>query len=332
MANKLTSKAPRESKLDATVIMAVVVCVVAAAAFAYWRMGPGRPIGQEDFQFSKLEIDHKKLEDQRHKKYAKANLQDVQSEWQELLATARKANQAQFGEVGREEQLTLSAEMRVWANEVLLGSGLDSFVVTGEPIFRECNGAVDELLGAIRRGELTVEEAKTDPPADTFGTYRANCGNLLPTLLARGLVTDGGKWTSEDAPVIVDILSRYRWAHIIHDQKDPWAQLTREGARAFSRWRVEQASGYSLAQRRQFLDKLVSQFPDYNATFTAGVLAYRAGELDVALDHFETLAQNQPRSDYKKYVEFLREKSGNSDQEPAESAPEAGPAAAEKTD
>jgi hypothetical protein len=341
MAQPLSSKAPREPKLDVTVIAAVVLCALLGAAFAYWRMGPGKPVTDQNFQFSDIEIDQAELDAQRQAKYASANLQEVQSEWQDLVAASREANQAQFGGATQEEQLTLSATVRVWANEVVLGSGFDSFVVTGEPLFRECRAGLEELLGAVQRGELSVEQAKSGPAAQTFGTYRANCGNLFPVLLERGLVSSDGKWTSENADLIVDIMSRYRWAHIIHDQRDPWAQLTQEGARVFARWRVEQASRYTLGERRRFLDKLATQFPNYNATFAAGVLAYRAGEFDTALDHFETLAQNQPRSKYKRYADFLRLKTSNPGSHSASSeakkgatkgAPKPGPAAAEKTD
>jgi hypothetical protein len=341
MAKPLSSKAPRESKLDATVIVSVVVCVVLAGAFAYWRIGPGKPVTEKNFQFAELEVERQKLASQRQQKYADADLQSVQAEWQELIAAAREANLAQFGGATEEEQLTLSTKVRVWANEVLLGSGFGSFAVAGEPLFRECDAGLDELLGAVQRGELTIEDAKHNPPADTYSAYRANCGKLLPTLVERGLVSEDGEWSTKDAPLIVDILSRYRWAHIIHDQKDPWAQLTREGARGFARWRVEQASGYTLAQRRNFLDKLVMQFPDYNATFTAGVLAYQAEDYDTALTHFEKLAEAQPRSDYTKYAEHLRQKTGDTTADDAagnaatgatKGASETGPAAAEKTD
>ncbi|QDG54509.1 hypothetical protein FIV42_28325 [Persicimonas caeni] len=323
MGNKLSSNVPQPSKLDATIIAGLLICALLAAGFAYWRMGPAREVTDEDFQFPELTVNQQKLEQQRQEKYADVNLQQVQGEWQELIAAARQVHRAQFGGVSQEEQLKRAATVKVWANETVLGSGFDAFVVTGEPVFRECATGLDTLLGAIQSGQVTMDEAKANPPAEEFAAYRDNCGKLLPVLVERGLVTEEGKWSSKVSPHIVDLLNRYRWAHIIHDQKDPWAQLTKEGALAFARWRVEDAIGYTLEERQKFLAKLARQFPNYNAGFAYGMLAYKAGDYEKALEYFDRLAKAQPRSDYQRYAEYLRQKVGGAKGDPAGGAGDA---------
>lgn len=310
MGSNLSRKAPQASKLDRTILAGVLICALLAAGFAYWRMGPAREVTDDDFKFPELTVNLQKLERQRQEKYADVNLQQVENEWQQLIAAAREVHRGQFADISQEEQLKRAATVKVWANETILGSGFEGFVATGEPIFRECAAGLQELLGAVQKGEISLEKAQEELPGDRFTTYRDNCGNLLPVIAERGLVTEDGKWASKNAPVIADLLNRYRWAHIIHDQKDPWSQLTKEGARTLARWRVEDAKGYTVEQRRKFLSTLSSQFPDYNAEFALGLLAYRAGETQKALEHFERLAEAQPRSDFQRYTDFLRQKIG----------------------
>ncbi|MFP4597825.1 MAG: tetratricopeptide repeat protein [Persicimonas sp.] len=314
MSKSLRPKSAHPPGLDWTIVLGFTICALLAAGFGYWRLSQAAQISEDSFAFEELQIDRERLDRQRQKKYGDINLRTAQAEWQRILAAARELNRGQFTGLSQTAAAELSLEIKFLANELIPTTGYQGFVVSGEPLFHQCQEGLDELLEAVRTGQLSMKEAREAPPADTFETYRDNCGNFLPLLVDRGLVTEDAQWAFEQAPIIVDLLNRYRWAHIIHDQQKPEAQLTAYGLITFERWRVERASGVTDASRQKYLERLARHDPDYNADYARGVLAFRAGELEEALEHFEKLASAYPASDYRGYADYLRDRleaSGN---------------------
>ncbi len=307
MSHPKRSKIPREPNLDTTLVMGFVICALIAAGFGYWRMGPGRPVSAQDLRFAPLKVNKRRLQAERQAKYTDAHLEKVQAKWQKLVATARKLNQIQFqADASQTDVSKLGLVLRYQANDIIPATGYDSFVVTGEPMFRECQKGLDALLAAVSSGKLSLETAEKNPPADRFAAYRANCGRILPKLVERGLVDEHGKWTFKDAPVIADLLSRYRWAWVIHDQREPFLQMTTYGATILERWRVEMAKGYSANKRQAFLAQLVNLSPHYDSDYARGVIAFENGDIDQALSIFQKLAKSRRDADFDRYVDFLR--------------------------
>lgn len=299
---------PRAHRLDASIVVGLVCSILLAAGFGYWRLNQAEQITAEDFRFEQVRVDRQRLEQQRQDKYSEVRLQGAQAEWQQLVETARQLNRAHFGGLDSTEQAELGAKLRFFAEELIPATGLEGFVVSGEPLFRECALGLEEVLQAIRDDKLTHKEAVSGPPAGAYQTYRDNCGNLLPVLVERGLVDDDGQWTFEDAPIIADLLNRYRWAQIIQDQSKPWTQMTRYGGLLFARWRVEHTRHTHRGLRNQHLQTLARYFPNHDTRFARGVFAYEDGELEDALEHFQGLARAYPKAGWDGYVTYLRER------------------------
>jgi hypothetical protein len=307
--------------LDRSLLAGFVICTLLAAAFGYWRVGGQIGISEADFAFEPIAIDLQKLEAQREEKFKTVHLDRAPRRWKTLLETARDANRIQFATAASPmEASTLRGKLRFHANEVIPATGYDGFVAATQPLRQECLAGLEELLAALRSGELSMEQARKNPPANQFSRYRDNCGKMLPMLVEHGLVTPEGNWSSDDAPIIVDILSRFRWAHIIANQRSPWRQLTPYEAKIFSRWRIEQARGYSLAKRLEFVEEIGQIFPNYPTEYARGVLAFQAGDIESALDSFEILAADRPQAGFGAYVRYLNERLVGPRQNPTRSA------------
>lgn len=319
MPNSLRSKAQEAPRLDSAIVAGLMICALLAAGFVFWRVTQHNRIGEKDFAFADIEVDREKLDAQRVEKYGAINLQKAQAEWQALLEAGRALNRGQHEGLSQEKQAELGVQITYHANEILPASGYEGFVVSGEPLIHACQEGLDELLEAVRAGELSLEEARDNPPADKFSDYRDNCGMLLPTWMERGLINDQGEWSFEYAPVLSDVLQRYRWAHIIHDQQKPAAQLTGYEVRILQRWRVEHAQGLSERDRLKYLERLERHDPEYDAAYARGVLAYREGDIERAFEHFEEMAREDRR--WQAHATFLGDQLPDPDpKSPAEEA------------
>lgn len=309
MANRRRSKRRSDPGLDWTFAATLIVCALIAGGFGYWHMSRGPEISQEDLAFDdEIEVDLDRLEGAYEEAYGDIDMKRVRPEWEALIEAAVEANKAQFSEPASEAQNEMTVELKLLAHQVIPATGYAGFVVSGEPLFEGCHEGLKVLLDDVRTGDLELEAAVDDLPDDDYEEYRKNCGNLLPTLVDRGLVDQNGEWSFEDAPIIVQILHRYRWAHIIYDEKRPRAQLTPYELELLDRWRLEVADGLSVDQREGYLDKLVRHDEDYNEEFARAILDYERGDLREAIDHFETLAEKRPGEHYGRYADFLRDR------------------------
>lgn len=295
------------SARSSSLIIAFLICALLLAGIWLWRRPDTGDVDAADFEFQAIKIDADKLQTQRDEKFKSVRLDRVTKDWQSLLTAARDVNRLDFNSPGQAQKAAAIEKLGYLTNEIIPATGYEGFVAASLPLRDECRAGLDALREALEAGDLELHEAKVDPPAQRFAKYRANCGNQLPMLLKRGLLNDQGAWTTTNAPIIADILGRYRWAHLVRDQYSPWLLLTPYEIEIFARWRIEQAKGYSTEKRLKFIAEIVRFLPDYNADFARGILAYKENNIPESLNYFEILAKNNPEAGYQAYIRYLKE-------------------------
>lgn len=309
MAQKPRSDRASAKGIDPTFAVTLVLCALLAGGFGYWRMSSIPQVTEEDLTFEgDLDIDADRLQRQYRETYGDIDLESVSEDWQALLDTGQRANQAQFQETSTSEQNELTVELKLLAHQIVPTTGYSGFVVSGEPLFEGCHEGLETLLEGIRSDDIDIETARQNPPEDTYDEYRRNCGKLLPHLVDRGIVTEAGEWSFDGAKTMVQILHRYRWAHIIYNEKRPRAQLTPYELELMDRWRLEIAEGLSPEDRRTALRRLDKSDVDYDVDFARALLAYQSAKYEEAVEQFEQLAEEKPGQHYEAYADFVREK------------------------
>lgn len=316
----------------ALVIGAVVSLGASVGAWMMMEEGatssPSSPAETEAglLEFPPLTIDERTLERQRAEKYGDARRavasDGARKDVDELHDLVRKANRSQFeGTSVEQSQQQLSKRISVVANRVVEQTGYDGFVAAGEQMFDGCRDGLGDLLSVVREGALSLQEAKTSPPAEQFGSYRDNCGRVLPTLLRRGVVEEDGQWAEPAARhrAVFDLLQRYRWASIIADRRPPLEQLTRAGRRSFLRWRIE-TDAYAYDARRRFLDRVAqssSLLPDYDPLAARVRLEVETGHVERAVSQLREALQSKEqldrRSTYQRMLSKLEDRVADRD-------------------
>ena len=283
---------------DPAVMAGLFLSLAAVIGFAVWGSSTsGEPGAEHPLAFAPIQVDQDRLSRARDTQYREARKALESSPAKELVGLVRQLNALQFGGETA-EQRKLARRISYTANDVIPITGYDSFIAAGEPTFERCATGLDTLLSDLRTGDIGLEQAKTDPPADTYAAYRRNCGNLLPTLIERNLVDASGHWTEpvDLTRTIVDILQRYRWADIIRSRRPPLQQLTDYERRLLTRWRIESSDAYPLEQRRAYLSTLEDNpdlMPDYDITLARAKLAYAANNLERAHEILKSHAGEQ---------------------------------------
>jgi hypothetical protein len=296
---------PAPSSLDRALILAFIICLVLNLAAYFLVFAPpriDRVAGEDEgpeqsYRFAPLSIDEARLQQARDQRHGAARPDRVVDEIARLQARVRAANLLQFpGEdpVTAEQVERIEREIFYLANEVLPGTGLPGFVVSGESLFTACQEGLEELLLALRRGNLDLDRARRDPPSPRFDAYRENCGNALEMLVDHGLVTPDGRWRQAHGPRIFEVLMRFRWAHIIHSHLPARAQLSRYEYELLLRWRVEDPYAFPASQRRQFLEELKAILPDYDTNLAQARIDAEGREWSEIIAIFEALAQAHP--------------------------------------
>ncbi len=267
----------------------------------------------DPIRFAPLLIDLPRLKRERREQQSEAQLGEVERELTHLYSVVRQANTAQFPQQDSQTQtdlVLLMAEITFAADEVLPASGVRGFTAAGEPIFTACNEGIEELLKAIRVNNVSLEEAKTNPPPARFQNYRENCGNALPMLLQHGLVTTDGRWAKPDASTIFDILNRYRWAHITHARLPARLQLAQYEYELLMRWRIEDPHAFSKDERQRFISQAAAEIRDYDATLAKTLLENESKDRTQALENLHDLSENHPTNEdyrrrYQRALQFV---------------------------
>jgi hypothetical protein len=283
-----SQRAPQQ--LDPTIGVTVLVLVLGVVGFALYQVQTAPEISADDVDFKPLKVDTERLLAERKERSSEIAPNRAGKDLQRLRETARQANEMSFGSPTRLEQQETTKKLSIYANQIMPAYGYDGFIYSAEPLFIECGKGLESMLGAIRRGQITVEQATEGPPAETFENYRQNCGNVLPILIEQGLITTEGEWTTDAGPAIFDVLNRYRWAHIIDDRRKAMTQLTPYEQEILMRWRIEDAEAFDMEERWRFLDQTRNLVPNYEVNWAAGVLSLRESNLDQALEYFQKAA------------------------------------------
>lgn len=266
-------------------------------------------------EFPPLSIDAQRLESQRSEfaeQSADVDLELLEDDIVELHEAFRLANVAQFSapenDPGPPPQ-EIADRLHYLSNDVVVVTGPAAFQQIGEPIFEGCLAGLDELLDALRRGDIDPGDATEDPP-EQFELYRQNCGNMLPQLIRRGVIDDTGQLQHSDARNLVDILQRYRWADLIRSRYDITRQWSSYELELFTRWRIEDPDAFDLPDRHRYLERAQRRghLPsDYDAALAEARLeAASAGSDAEKLAPFEQLAEDNPDNElYRALYERL---------------------------
>jgi hypothetical protein len=241
-----------------------------------------------DPTFPELTIEKQKLEKQRKKQLAKADVKRESKAVSKLLAAVRKLNLGQFP--GQDSPTDISASIEYRASDVVVEFGYDGFMGIGQILFTRCHKGLSTLLDAVRNRAVSLDKAQKNPP-DSFELYRQYCGRVLPHLLKFGLLKPSGEWShGEESKLIFDVWQRYRWASLIESMREPYALLTPYEREVLFRWRIERASGFSPESRID-LARRGSQYLPYPTGLAVGIIALKQGDTETAREAFEGLLE-----------------------------------------
>lgn len=293
--------------------MAVCLALVAVAIVVLVVRAPELPdVSEQSFALTAPQVDPERLAADRARHYPQADASAAAPEIEQLHATMRKANEAQFGTADGKAVHDLQIETLHHANAVITEVGIETFVPIGEPMFKACADAFGQLMEAVRTGKLTLEEASTDP-GDAFAEYRRNCGNGFGPLLRSGVVTESGVWSDPvSGPLVFDIMNRFRWASTLDLRRPAWEQLTRYEYEILTRWRAA-ITTVPVRKRIEWVVAASKALPDTTRHELIGSLLFEDGDAVGALGAFEEACQAD-RTDLllQRKCEFLRERVGSS--------------------
>lgn len=223
---------------------------------------------ESGLNFPPLQFDKARQQAAHREFYETPDLSTQRDTVQALHDLTQKANLTQFPPLDGESLPPLAEldhHLRLLADELLPATGPRGFSSVGEPLFQACTEGLNDLLAALQAQELPLSQALKDPPHQRFAQYRKNCGNALPVLLERHLITPDGTWAHDFGPELFGILQRYRWADLIHSRYSTDQQLAPYDLEIFSRWRIEDPQAFSPAERRQLLAQSRAYLPtDYD--------------------------------------------------------------------
>ncbi|RAL23731.1 hypothetical protein DL240_06120 [Lujinxingia litoralis] len=256
--------------------------------------------------FPALSVDVEHLAASRQAHYHTVELSsDQRAQHHALMEAVVAANRAQFTDAEAIDARALQGRIDTLSSALLPATGPRGFVPLAEPTFEACASGLEELLDAIRRGALTLHEASTAPPAKRFESYRDHCGNVLPMLRERALITEDARWSYASSPYIFSVLQRYRFADIIHTRQPLRLQLAPYELQLLTRWRIEDPNAFDVRTRRRHLARATDLLPDYDVPLARTRLDAHGKALSEALPHFRDLVESHP--DTPRYRDLLRE-------------------------
>lgn len=263
---------------------------------------------QSGVEFPDFQLDADELAEARAGFTGDPELERVDDEIDEFTDAYRQLNHQQFEHdpadlqrVGSDADLAwdeLESVLEHRATDIAQVTGPEGFQLAGEPIFETCRNQLETLLDAVETGQLEMSRAIEDPPADEFGDYRKNCGNLIRDLLHHyELIDEDGRWQRPDGPELVDLLQRYRWVQILRGRYYGRHQLmSPEQLQALYRWRIEEPGAFPPAQRREYLREGRGFLPDdYDVPLAEARIDAAAAESPAQVrDRFAELVDDHP--------------------------------------
>ncbi len=213
-----------------------------------------------------------------------------------LLATVRTANDHQFetAPIPTIPEMQLRDRVTYAVSDAIVLVEPDKFVSLGQPLFRECEKGLKKLQDAVAAGEVSLEQARTDPNFERFPKYRRNCGAMLGRMVDFGLMDDRAQWVDEEAEAIGSILQRLRWANLAIQYHKPLQNLTEEERCVFLAWAVSTPDAYSMDKRRDYLDALTHLDPTYPTEVAEVMLAHESGGPRKAAEYLSRYLNKNP--------------------------------------
>lgn len=316
-SRRYAANAPTTSSSD-RLDSAFLIVLALVAAFVVVIALPrvlGSGIDEDTFTFPPIEISRAELARERQARAPTALAEGVAEDVDKLITLVQRLNLRQFPDHQPQSSDDApldpnQARLRsvLLANNVLTQSKLEGFVSTGKPLFNACSTGLRELLEDLAAGKISAEEALTSPDPETYEAYRANCGNLLQVLVERKLIDPStGQWTSPVAPIVFDVLQRYRWASLVGDKRPPHMQLTPAENEILWRWRIEDPHAYTMAERREYLQRASQALPGYDTLLAGALLDASEGKWDQVEQAYEELVARDPENPkHQARLEWLR--------------------------
>src|SRR5690554_5728155 len=165
-------KSPAPPSMSPAIAVALAGCALLIIGALIWRAfgPPPEPQWAEQdaaeirsgAQFPALIVDAEKLQNARDVHYEEVELSDDQrAQHQAMMEAIREANRAQFTDADPIDARELQGRIDALSSSLLPATGPQGFVPLGSPMFDACAVALEELLDALRRGAITLEQAST---------------------------------------------------------------------------------------------------------------------------------------------------------------------------
>lgn len=161
---------PKQPSIDPALIVAFALCVMFVGGLYFVMIAPsgsretaGEDSGPEQsYRFTAMTIDAGRLARARDQRQGEARLEKAPQEIARLQELVREANLMQFPSdppLTPEAVTKIEREIMYAANEVIPATGFPGFVTAGESMFEACLQGLDELLLAVRRGNVDMPDS-----------------------------------------------------------------------------------------------------------------------------------------------------------------------------
>lgn len=237
-------------------------------------------VSDDAFAFQPLVIDNARLEAER-----KSRLGDKVFDLKDpriigLLSVARMTNAEQFSTLLTDtEKIRREAERVHRANEVLEQGWFPAFWTVGEILLKDCKKELARVVTQIQKGADPANFRSSKDYID----YRESCGDILPVLFERNILSKRGQWIDPKGPEIVDLTLRYSWGFILADRRHPSRQLTPYEYELYETWRIGNEKGFTREERLKFLMRAKSRIEGFPANLLMAKMQFQAGKKQSAL-------------------------------------------------
>lgn len=286
----------------------LITAIAAGLLLAFWTLYKGwgkKAISEADLDFPAFEPGNWEFALRTRPEPQPADLTAMQSK---LLDAAKRFNVADLYEQPDKKKLRRKLFYR--ANDVVAEHGFEGFLRAGHHLIGKCERQLQRALRELRQRSESVTEAlrKAKKAGGTFSEdFERACGAVLEPAVTYGLITDQANWRSEHGPVVFRVWYKYRWVSIIDKLRSAQALMSGPELKVLYRWRIEQARGFSLDRRKQFLREAERHIEAYPLEFGLAVLDYRAGNRRAALERLRELARKQSKTNrYDRLADWLQ--------------------------
>ncbi|MBN1946619.1 MAG: hypothetical protein JW797_13175 [Bradymonadales bacterium] len=214
----------------------------------------------------------------------------------ELIQAVREYNRAVgAGSITYEQGRALSDLMAVTVSQYISLRGPEWYRELGWTQLEPFLEAVWELERRVEEREGTGD-AWLDLAAPQSRNIIENIGNFYDFAKETGLIDLSGR--IQLSAELLAILFRYRWFSFAEEYANLALMAPYERA-VFWRWRIEVAMGFSLEERLAMVDRaeVIYREEGFDPDQVRGILAYQAGDLELARSFFRRALGHDPHND-----------------------------------